>query len=189
MNLTRVLLAIFAAAVFVGGVSVGVLVSADDDGGAPDADRTATPGAKQTEEAPGNAIPTIKPPPKAVLRTADGLEVAGGAGTRCWDRMCLDMVGPVSNPDPFTLGPSENFTISYEAGPPTAIYETWRAAAGPGELTASGERLWKDVIPDGAMVKAGGPRPPLQPGRYLYMVFVQWQGKGDISYAWYIEVP
>ena len=189
MNRTRLLLAIFASAVFVGGVSVGILVSADAGDGAPPVAATPTPGSEPTQGAHGNAIPTIKPPPKAVLRTSGGREVAGGAGTRCWDGMCIDMVGPVSNPDALTLVASEGFVITFEAGPPTAIYEAWRGAPGTGEPATSGERLWKDPAPPVTMVKAGGPRPPLQPGRYLYMVFAQWQGKGDISYAWYIEVP
>ena len=103
--------------------------------------------------------------------------------------MCIDMIGPVSNRDALTLGPSEGFVIIFEAGPPTAVYEGWSGADGSGELTAGGERLWKDVVPGAAMVKAGGPRPPLQPGRYVYMVFAQWQGKGDVSYAWYVEIP
>ena len=189
MNLTKLHLAVIAVAVFAGGIFVGVLLSVGASDGAPTAQSTPPPDASRTETAHGNAIPTIKPPPKAVLRTAGGREVTGGAGTRCWDGMCLDMVGPVSNPDAFTLKATEDFTVSYEAGSPTAVYEAWRGASGPGELTASGERLWKDIVPGVAMARAGGPRPPLQPGRYLYMVFAQWQGKGDISYAWYIEVP
>ena len=64
------------------------------------------------------------------------------------------MVGPVSNPDAFTLKATEDFTVSYEAGSPTAVYEAWRGAPGPGELTASGERLWKDVVPGVAMSSA-----------------------------------
>jgi hypothetical protein len=179
------LAAFIALSVFVAGLSVTFWPSAkasDQDVVLPD-DSDATP-----DGAPRGG-PAIVAPPSATLGFPDGRQLAGGAGTRCWARMCVDMVGPISNADAFAMNASDSLELSFEAGAPASTSSAWiRVDAQTSELTPSGERLWTSfpalVTPD----VPGEPAVELGPGQYVYVVQAFFDGQGDVMYAFYLDV-
>jgi hypothetical protein len=151
----------------------------------------ASPGtapAKATEKT-GASGPTIQPAPDARLRDSTGRETVTPAGTRCWGGGCVDMIGPLTWPYPTVMRPGEALTVAFDAGQPTTAQFAW--VSGPRKQTAPVNRglvAWEPAEPAGGQTAKLPLRAPEAPGDYLLTVFATWQGKGDISYAWYLRV-
>ncbi|HEX6032453.1 MAG TPA: hypothetical protein VFY90_13555 [Tepidiformaceae bacterium] len=186
-KLLLALVAVIALSVFVAGLSVTFWPSAkaDDDGSGD----VSQPGRDETPVSSPPGAPVITEPPRATLRLADGRELVAGAGTRCWEGMCVDMVGPISNPDAFAMNAGDSLALSFEAGLPSSTSSAWIRVDGQrSELTSSGERLWTSfpalVTPD----VQGAPAVELEPGQYIYVVQAFFDGEGDVMYAFYLDV-
>lgn len=152
---------------------------------------TATPSVPPTATAPPSSVPPpIVAPPGATLRTADGREVVAGIGTRCWANVCLDYVAPISNATPFALPPEGRFEVQFAAGPPTNVAEAWIPLTAAQTLQPGPDGLaWPGLGPPPPTTPYDKDRLPTPPGRYLWVVQAFWQGRGDISYAFYVAVP
>lgn len=135
---------------------------------------------------PKREISKLSEPPFAVLRTADGIAVHGGLGTYCWrsgqQGLCVDMIGPITNVDPIRLAVGELYTLDFETVQPTSIEQSWIDVAGATGQPMGGERAWTDP----RMQHLDGP--PTTPGRYILSLFTRWDGYGDVSYGFYIEL-
>lgn len=104
--------------------------------------------------------------------------------------MCVDMVGPISNPEPFVVERGAGFTIEFEAGPPGETSVHWIPLGDAEPMKVEGDRAAWMIAPSGDAER----RNPdvasvdVEPGRYLYTVFALYPGQGDVSYAFYLEV-
>ncbi len=142
-----------------------------------------------TPETPdGSSAPRLEPVPAAHLRDGSGNRITGAAGTRCWGRMCVDMVGPITPANPTRVRPNERLEVTNDAGAPTEAQYAWLPAPDPAPTTISGERAWSGLFPRENQPWATSVTTPQAPGRYVLIAFAQWQGRGDISYGWYLEV-
>ncbi len=165
-----------------------------------DGGTSATPTA--TEPRPGgealSATPTpprgdpaggaITAAPDARLRDSSGRETVTPAGTRCWGNGCVDMIGPLTAPTPVVLHAGEPLTASFDAGQPTTAQFTWSASPRKQNSAVAGLVAWYPPELAGGLRAPTPLRAPDTPGDYLLTVFATWQGKGDISYAWYVRV-
>jgi hypothetical protein len=122
------------------------------------------------------------------LRDFSGRETVTPAGTRCWGSGCVDMVGPLTVPTPMVLRAGESLTASFDAGRPTTAQFTWAASPRKQNSAVAGLVAWEPAGLAGGQVVSLPLRAPDVPGDYLLTVFTTWQGKGDISYAWYVRV-
>lgn len=150
---------------------------------------TVPPTTPAGESSPGSGPsrgPAITPAPRATL-SAGGRSVTVPGGTRCWANACVDYVGPVSNTTPFALG-SGALALEFEAGPATDVTVSWYAVgAEPTTATTEG-LLWTEPRALGQTPAANSlATRPAAPGRYLLIVFARWAGRGDVSYAFYVE--
>ena len=152
------------------------------DGG--DALSTETTEPSPPAEAPRQG-PTLAPVPGA-FATAGGKTVRGGDGSRCWGTMCVDMVGPITNVEPLVVKPRETVPLDFEGGTPTTVSLTWMPVAGPPPTPGPQGRVWMGGL---SLSSAGTTREaPSAPGDYVLNVFAMWQGRGDISFGFYIRV-
>jgi hypothetical protein len=135
--------------------------------------------------------------------SAGGQRLQMTPGTRCWTTgsqnnpavavsACIDYVAPVSNVDPLPVAPGAPFTIDFGAGQPSQLELTWgEVGNSTGTVNPQG-LLWFGGTTDPDATRAGGggndASVPTTPGRYLVTAFAQYDGRGDLSYAWYIEV-
>ncbi|MCK9518681.1 MAG: hypothetical protein M0R74_06615 [Dehalococcoidia bacterium] len=140
------------------------------------------PEVRETETPPRPEVP------RAVL-SSGGRSVTVEPGTRCWGNLCVDYVGPVSNLEPFVVERAQGFTVTFEAGPPTEMYVGWVDLAGVEPGITGGRAVW---MGSGPVIEGAGEADvasiDLPPGRYLYTVFAPYAGRGDLSYAVYLEV-
>lgn len=130
--------------------------------------------------------PADDPVPGASLGASAGT-VAGGVGTRCWGRLCIDYIGPITNDEPVELSRGERLELTFEAGPPSSVDLMWIPVDPNRRETTTAGLAWPGVI------APGGPSmrdavAPADPGSYLLVAFARWAGRGDISYGFYIEV-
>ncbi|MCA9829350.1 MAG: hypothetical protein R3B97_00350 [Dehalococcoidia bacterium] len=134
---------------------------------------------------PTNAPPPLTEPPPAVLIYGTTV-VEGAAGTRCWVNVCLDYVGPVTPEAPLSVEAGRGFTLNFAAGDPTETAVSWYAVSGPPAAARNGQRLWS--IAPTASRPVSVVEIPAEPGQYVLSVFARWEGRGDVSYGWYLEV-
>ncbi len=160
---------------------LAVACSPRDGGGAPSTKTVEpSPSAETTRRGP-----TLAPVPGA-FATAGGRTVRGGDGSRCWGTLCVDMVGPITNVHPLVMKPREAVALDFEGGTPTTVSLTWRPVTGPLPSPGPQGRVWMAGLspsPAGATREA-----PSAPGDYVLDVFAVWQGRGDISFGFYIRV-
>lgn len=171
------------------GVAVAAGLGGEGDSADVPATETPPPGAQQ-----GGRAPEIDDGPSATLHS-DGRSVTVPAGTRCWGSggsyACVDMVGPISNSDPFVVERGASFTIEFEAGPPGETTVQWIPIgdAEPMDVDGVDEAVWM-IAPTGDAEHRdpGVENIDVEPGEYLYTVFAVYPGQGDVSYAFYLEV-
>ncbi len=146
---------------------------------------------------PGS-IPFPKPPPAVLI--IDGKEQVAGIGTYCWfiDRkgLCADYIGIVTPKVPLSIQspaiatlrlpltqvPSE---ISLNAIPVTYANEM--------ESNSVDSRIWYAQKVNGWELKAALSAEQkveltLKLGLYVLSIFTAWQGYGDVSYGFLLEV-
>lgn len=78
------------------------------------------------------------------------------------------------------------FTLSFAAGDPDEVALSWYAAPAPMPAVANGQRSWS-IDPRSAS-PAATLEMPAAPGQYILSVFARWDGLGDVSYGWLIDV-
>ena len=137
----------------------------------------------------GGSGATASRPPTAFLRVPGGAAAEGGMGSCCWagggERICRDTAGPVTAAEAIAVAPNAGIAISFASETPTSTTLGWFVAEGPIPPEKAGFRTWPAPL-DGDSVEAGT-RAPTLPGFYLLTLDARWSGKGDASYAWYIE--
>lgn len=182
--MTRALVATAVLAVGVA-LTLAAVLWARGDSHAPAATGPAIP----TNAAVPAASPRATvPPPRSTLRSADGRELVAGIGTRCWGGVCLDAVGPVSNVDPFPVARGQRLSISFAAGSPDQrVDRVFAAPSENGSRVLADGRLWETFGGPNAPAASALP-PDLPSGRYVWVIQAFWNGKGDASYAFYIEI-
>lgn len=166
-------------------VAASVLAGCSDGNGA--SGRTEDP-----DDSPGPS--TIPRGPGATLTTASGAAVEGAQGTRCWQGAgfggCVDYLSPVTNAQPLVAGPGEALTLGFTIRDPDQLRAAWMEAPAVTPATGGNTLAWP--LP--------GPPPPLSdtertlrapgvPGRYVLLVSGVWQGQGDVTYGFFVEVP
>ncbi|MGD9935601.1 MAG: hypothetical protein AB7T37_18035 [Dehalococcoidia bacterium] len=144
---------------------------------------TSAPGPTLTP-APTSPPATTAPPAAALVYGIT--PVVGEAGTRCWDRVCIDFVGPVTPELPLVVDAARPFTLSFAAGDPDEVALSWYAALVPMPVAANGQRSWS-IDPRSAS-RATALVMPAEPGQYIFSVFARWDGLGDVTYSWLIDV-
>ncbi len=185
MNRTILLVTAAIVAALLAGASVLLWPTAaanrSPEGAANDSPATATSVPSQKR-----ALASLTAPPFAVLTTSTGTAVQGGIGTHCWfdgqRGVCVDMIGPITNVDPIRLAVGELYTLDFETLQPTSIEQTWIAVGGVTDQVIAGERAWTEP----RIQHLDGP--PTTPGRYILSLFTRWDGYGDVSYGFYIEL-
>ena len=140
--------------------------------------------------------PLADAPPPATLEIGGTVQTAG-VGTYCWSgasvAACVDKIGIPTAPDPLkTSSPvTALLTLPLEQ-PPTQVSLTIFPAA-DNELpdTFGGYRWWSFVEGYISMLEPQTEQDiqaELEPGLYIFYVFVVWEGKGDVSYGFLVEV-
>ena len=168
------MIASFAVAVF-------LLFGCSDSETSAEAAATGTPSSTPTEGPPS---PDSLGAPGATL-TSSQETVAGGIGTRCWAGACIDYTGPVTNADPLELSPGEAFNIEFEEATPAEFVLSLYPAPTTTPTPENGTLSWSIDPSTSTTTDAVA---PAEPGRYIISAFARWDGKGDISYGWYVEV-
>jgi hypothetical protein len=159
---------------------VGAACSGDDEAS------TTSPG---TQVSLGGGGPSDQAAPDARLVDSSGKQTATPAGTRCWSHSCFDMIGPITAPKPTVVRAGEPLTVAFAAGQPTTAQYTWVSAPRKQTVPVNGGLVaWEPAGLAGGQQASTPLRAPDSPGEYLLTVFATWQGKGDISYAWYVRV-
>jgi hypothetical protein len=140
---------------------------------------------------PGEILaPGLADPPGASLVVGSGTS-AGGIGTHCWANACRDMVGPITGAALATMQDGEQAQIVFDEPDPNEVVYRWIAAPGPDDTPrpSNGQLVWGTLGPEAFTTPGASPEAPQEPGRYILVVFARWDGKGDVSYGWYVEVP
>jgi hypothetical protein len=145
---------------------------------------------ESTEAPKGAAATATRDParvPVATLRASSGREVRGGTGTRCWARVCAESSGPVTNSVPLQVGVDERLTLSFDAGQPSSLASAWVPAAAQAPSTVSDGSVWPGIKPELTKQDAGPIVPEAGTGRFIYVVQAVWDGRGDVTYGFYVE--
>ncbi|MGE5595012.1 MAG: hypothetical protein ACM3S1_03130 [Hyphomicrobiales bacterium] len=124
--------------------------------------------------------------PAVYLRNSSGDAEPLVAGTGCWSGKCIDMAGPLTNVDPVPLHPGERVAFSFEAGVPDNFTVTWIEAPATAPAPEGDVRVWGGLAPGAGGFS--GTTAPSGPGKYIVVVFAQWEGQGDMSYGLYVDV-
>jgi hypothetical protein len=169
-------------AMFVSFVVAAFLLFACSDRGPSSNDATATP---VDPESP-SAVPEFEAPPGATLVIPGRAPVDGGIGTYCWDGFCRDLAGPVTNAAPIPMAGDGPFEIDFEHGDPDQVQLTWFEAPGTAPQLQNGFLPWSISPATGERLDGFEAMP--EPGLHLLSVFAVWEGEGDVTYGWYVEV-
>ncbi len=128
-------------------------------------------------------------PPAAFLRPPGGGAVEGTLGSYCWavERKTICRDSPIATPGASVpLTARSGIAFSFSGARPGSTSVSWlKALSGP-SATKDGACEWADDF-DGDARDTGTNVPPTA-GRYILSVFAAWDGKGDASYAWCVEV-
>jgi hypothetical protein len=159
-----------------------------------------------TNTTPTISFPTQTPsdstPPPASLEINDTTQIAG-IGTYCWSgptdsgevvNVCADMIGIPTQHDPLTSSsPVVGLLTLPLAEAPSQLslsaFEVSRAHELP--ETAQGYRWWsytEGFTSQLPLQTSQEINVELEPGLYVFYVFAVWEGKGDVSYGFLVEV-
>lgn len=148
--------------------------------------------------------PADTSPPPATL-TINGATQTAGVGTYCWNtptspsesvEACVDKVGVPTAPDPLRSSSPVNGILTLPLNdPPTQLVLSIFPASDVNEIKlpdATGDNRWWNFI-EGYTSKLSLQtsqeiHQQLQPGLYVFYVFAVWEGKGDVSYGFLVEV-
>jgi hypothetical protein len=130
--------------------------------------------------------PEYEDPLGATLQIAGAAPLQGGIGTYCWDGFCCDLAGPVTNVDPIPMAPGASFELQFAHGDPDEVQLTWFAAPESVPQPQNGFLAWSINPTTGEQLDGFEAVP--EPGVYILSVFALWEGVGDVSYGWYVEV-
>jgi len=136
---------------------------------------------------PGDQSPTPRPVPGAFFGTDIGVAGRMIEGTKCWGNGCVDMVGPVTLPEPVAIGSTVGIDLLFEGGQPDEIRFAWVDVDGvtpkPG---AGGTVAW--VVPVFDYEGGDAIATPGEAGDYVLTVFARWDGAGDVTFSTYFRV-
>jgi hypothetical protein len=150
------------------------------------------------------ANPPDTSPPPATL-TINGATQTAGVGTYCWStttapsesvQACVDKIGVPTARDPLTsTSPVMGLLTLPLNDPPTQAVLSVFPASDINEIKLpddTGENRWWNFIEGFTSILSQQTsqeiKQELQPGLYVFYVFVIWEGKGDVSYGFLVEV-
>lgn len=156
---------------------------------------------------PTEAHPTLTPvsmpsdgsPPPASLEI-DGVKQTAGVGTYCWTSaitgMCVDKIGLPTVKDPFiaTSPVAARLTLPLADTPTQLVLSVFPATeANEVKVDESGEDFHYWMPAEGltrelALQTSQELTLELDPGLYVFYVFVVWEGQGDVSYGFLVDV-
>ena len=154
-------------------------------------------------EAPPTLTPAAMPsdgsPPPASLEI-DGTAQMAGVGTYCWSSaaagMCVDKIGLPTIRDPLiaTSPVAARLTLPLADIPTQLVFSVFPASEGNEvKLDEGGEEFLYWMPAEGlsrelALETSQEVTLELDPGLYVFYVFAVWEGKGDVSYGFLVEV-
>lgn len=124
--------------------------------------------------------------PSAFLRYDPGGFFELYPGTYCWESDCVDMAGPLTQAEPLQLFQGEALAFSFEAGIPDSFTVSWFQVPDPVPPANDEVRTWDGLA--GERPELTGTTAPTRLGRYVIVLDASWNGRGDISYAAFVEV-
>jgi hypothetical protein len=148
------------------------------------------------------ATPSDGSPPPASLEI-DGVTQTAGVGTYCWSgqtasgetvNACADMIGIPTDPDPLISSSPVTARLSLPlAESPSQLSLSAFQVSSAHELpdTARGYRWWtyaEGFTSQLPLETSQEINLELEPGLYVFYVFAVWEGKGDVSYGFLVEV-
>lgn len=180
----------------VAGLLAVLAIACGDDSSSPDP--TASPGPSATPEnislEPTDVLSGERPPALTIL---GGDETADAAlGTFCWERLCVDAIGPLTPPDAIDVDGEE---IGARVGD-----EPVEEAAVTAQLVGGADQPVSQELEGGLLAWTGGAPGvalpvevvgsvlsidlrPLEGGCYILSFFVRFQRGGDASYGIVLE--
>ena len=138
-------------------------------------------------------------PPSALLQIA-GEEQISGIGSYCWTdqnteiALCNDKIGIPTSPEPIVIeGPFVTEFINPLTSPPDVLALSTIPVVPEDQLPTevNGMHWWPPNPADQFDLPLASPHEielSLEPGLYVLNVFAQWQGIGDVSYGFLVEV-
>lgn len=154
---------------------------------------------------PLTTSPSNGSPPPATL-TINGTTQTAGVGTYCWRtgtsstesvEACVDKVGVPTASDPLKASSPVHGTLTLPLNdPPTQLVLTVFPASNANEIKlpddTGNHRWWSFIegyVSQLALQTSQEIKQDLQqPGLYVFYVFAVWEGKGDVSYGFLVEV-
>jgi hypothetical protein len=149
---------------------------------------------------PRAEVDTTRPP--LATMTVGGETVEAGLGTYCWTDvsdgvgLCLDAIGIATQPDALLTGSpfTAQFFIPVEEAP-RDVRLSIRAATPELEMeeeNALGLRWWaygeSDAVHSLSLEREPSIELNLEPGLYVFDLFVSWESLGDASYGFLVQV-
>jgi len=146
--------------------------------------------------------PSDGSPPPAVLEI-DGVTQTAGVGTYCWSGQtasgetvsaCADMIGIPTAPEPLIASSPVMARLSLPlAEPPSQLSLSAFQVSSVHELpdTAGEYRWWsftEGFTSELSLQTSQEINLELEPGLYVFYVFAVWDGQGDVSYGFLVEV-
>lgn len=147
-------------------------------------------------------LPTEDGPPSATLEI-DGVTQTAGIGTFCWNTktgsgenvdMCVDKIGIPTAQNPIILKSPVTARLRFSiSDPPYEMSASIFAASNDNKLDAdAGDNRWwsysegmsLELLPEAEQEI----RLEQKTGLYIFYIFAVWEGKGDASYGFLIEV-
>lgn len=131
--------------------------------------------------------------PVALLATSDGESQQALAGTRCWDGLCVDMIGLIAPQEALHVSPDEELTLQLGAGEPSTVnlrVLEWQTSEFDGPPEAVLIAFDAPVVQSGPLQKSQSQTwyAPGEPGEYMISLFTSYPQGGDISYGWHLVV-
>lgn len=142
---------------------------------------------------------TSSEPPAAVLQVGEDQQVSG-IGSYCWTEpgsevgICADMIGIPTSPVPLIVGNpfTALFTFPFSDVPDSLTLYIFPLEEGDKlESEVDGLYWWSPNLEARSISHLGRPyetEVSLEPGLYLLSTGAQWQGIGDVSYGFLVEV-
>ena len=193
---------------------VGVGLAACEDGGQ-EPDATPRPTGREAVATPAATAlaPDLARPPDLLVAAGES-EVMAGLGTYCWARLCADAFAPITSTGVLVAEGQPTIDATLQPVPDNAIESALvtalRIDQRPGcdplapVSEACGAFLpildnqnvgWPSAAGEGIAlpfsIQEGGLRvtPPLDPGTYIVLLSLFFEGGGDVAYGVLLRVP